>query len=127
MSHAEKMTLVLCVATALLWIFRADIRMAATTIYGWSNLFTNPKAINDATVAIAMAFLAFVLPVGGGKRLLAWEEFAKVPWDVLIFFGGGFALADALESSGFSKWAGARLAFVGDWPPILMIVRCAWW
>lgn len=122
MSHAEKMTLVLCTTTALLWIFRADIRMGATTIYGWSNLFANPKAINDATVAIAMAFLAFVLPVGGGKRLLSWDEFARVPWDVLILFGGGFALADALESSGFSKWAGARLAFVGDWPPILMIV-----
>ncbi|HEY0160703.1 MAG TPA: SLC13 family permease [Thermoanaerobaculia bacterium] len=122
MSHAEKMTLVLCVTTALLWIFRADIRLGATTVYGWANLFPNAKAINDATVAVAMAFLAFVLPTGGGKRLLAWEEFAKVPWDVLILFGGGFALADALESSGFSKWAGARLAFVGDWPPILMIV-----
>ena len=44
----------------------------------------------------------------------------------MILFGGGFALADALESSGFSKWAGARLSFVGDWPPILMIlVICA--
>ena len=63
-----------------------------------------------------------MLPVGGGKRLLASEEFAKVRWDVLILFGGGFALADALESTGFSKWAGARLAFVDDWPPILMIV-----
>jgi sodium-dependent dicarboxylate transporter 2/3/5 len=40
---------------------------------------------------------------------------------VLLLFGGGFALADALEASGFSKWAGARLSFVGNWPPILMI------
>jgi sodium-dependent dicarboxylate transporter 2/3/5 len=45
---------------------------------------------------------------------------------VLILFGGGFALADALESSGFSKWAGARLSFLGEWPPVLMIlVMCA--
>ncbi|HEX8253571.1 MAG TPA: SLC13 family permease [Thermoanaerobaculia bacterium] len=122
MSRAEKITLVLCAATALLWIFRADIRMGATTIPGWARLFPNAKAINDATVAVAMAALAFLLPAGGGKRLLEWEEFKRVPWDVLILFGGGFALADALESSGFSKFAGARLSFVGDWPPVLMIV-----
>ncbi|HYO75469.1 MAG TPA: SLC13 family permease, partial [Thermoanaerobaculia bacterium] len=120
MSRAEKITLVLCAATALLWIFRADIRMGATTIPGWARLFPNAKAINDATVAVAMASLAFLLPAGGGKRLLEWEEFKRVPWDVLILFGGGFALADALESSGFSKFAGARLSFVGDWPPVLM-------
>jgi sodium-dependent dicarboxylate transporter 2/3/5 len=123
MSRAEKTTLLLCAATALLWIFRADIRLGATTIPGWASLFPNAKAINDATVAIGMAMLAFVLPAGDGdKRLLDWQEFSRVPWDVLILFGGGFALADALESSGFSKWAGARLSFVGGWPPVLMIV-----
>nr|MDQ3282186.1 SLC13 family permease [Acidobacteriota bacterium] len=118
----EKVTLMLCAATALLWMFRADIVVGATTIPGWSRLFPNAKQINDATVAVAMALVAFVLPAGGGKRLLEWEEFKRVPWDVLILFGGGFALADALESSGFSKWAGARLSFVGNWPPLLMII-----
>jgi len=122
MSRAEKTALVLCAATALLWIFRADIRLGTTVIQGWGSFFPNAKFISDATVAVAMAILAFVLPAGNGKRLLDWEEFRRVPWDVLILFGGGFALADALESSGFSKWAGARLSFVGDWPPLLMIV-----
>ena len=59
---------------------------------------------------------------GRRERLLEWEEFKRIPWDVLILFGGGFALADALETSGFSKWAGARLSFVGGWHPIVMIV-----
>ena len=122
MSRGEKTTLALCVTTALLWIFRADIQFGATTLRGWASFFPNAKAINDATVAIAMSMLAFVLPAGNGKRLLEWEEFKRVPWDVLILFGGGFALADALESSGFSKWAGARLSFVGGWPPLLMIL-----
>lgn len=115
MSRREKITLVLCSATALLWVFRANIDIGGFHLLGWSSLFPNGRMINDATVAIAMAMLAFLL------RLLAWEEFKKIPWDVLILFGGGFALADALESSGFSKWAGARLAFVGDWPPVAMI------
>ena len=122
MSRAEKTALALCAATALLWIFRADIHLGAMTIPGWSNLLPQAKLVNDATVAVMMAILAFLLPVGRGEHLIEWQEFKRIPWDVLILFGGGFALADALEASGFSKWAGARLSFVGNWPPVLMIV-----
>jgi sodium-dependent dicarboxylate transporter 2/3/5 len=122
LSRGQITTLALCIATALLWIFRADIELGALTIPGWANLFPKSKLINDATVAVAMACMAFLLPAGGGKQLLEWEEFKRIPWDVLILFGGGFALADSLEASGFSKWAGARLSFVGNWPPVLMIV-----
>jgi solute carrier family 13 (sodium-dependent dicarboxylate transporter), member 2/3/5 len=112
MVRGEKIALALCVTTALLWITRS----------WWADLFPTGKMINDATIAIAMALLAFLLPAGKDERLLSFEEFKRIPWDVLILFGGGFALADALETSGFSKWAGARLSFVGDWPPVLMIV-----
>ena len=112
MSRGQKTALALCIATAVLWITRT----------WWAELFPAGKMINDATVAIAMALLAFLLPTGKNERLLGWDEFRKIPWDVLILFGGGFALADALEASGFSKWAGARLSFVGDWPPVLMIL-----
>jgi sodium-dependent dicarboxylate transporter 2/3/5 len=122
MSRGEKTALVLCATTALLWIFRADITLGSTKIPGWANLFPNAKMIGDATVAVFMAMLAFLLPGTKDKRLLEWEEFKRIPWDVLILFGGGFALADALEASGFSKFAGARLAFVGDWAPVLMIL-----
>ena len=121
-SRAEKTALALCAVTALLWMFRADINLGTFILPGWTRLFPVAKNINDATVAVAMAILAFLLPVGNDKRLLDWEEFKRIPWDVLILFGGGFALADALESSGFSKWAGANLSFVGQWPPVLMIV-----
>ncbi len=112
MSRGEKTALALCITTAILWITRT----------WWGELFPSGKMINDATVAIAMALLAFLLPTGKDERLLGWDEIKKIPWDVLILFGGGFALADALETSGFSKWAGARLSFVGNWPPVLMIV-----
>ena len=122
MRRPEKLALALCAATALLWMFRADIALGATKIPGWATLFPSGKAINDATVAVAMAIIAFLLPGEKKQRLLGWEEFRRIPWDVLILFGGGFALADALEQSGFSKWAGARLSFLGDWPPVLMIV-----
>ena len=122
MSRAQKSAVALCTATALLWMFRADIVLGSITVPGWSRLFANAKMINDTTVAMAMSLLAFLLPVGNEhERLLDWSEFKRIPWDVLILFGGGFALADALEASGFSKWAGAELAFVGTWKPVLMI------
>jgi len=120
-SRGEKLTIALCTVTALLWIFRADIDIGGLTIPGWSGIFPNPKAIHDATIAVLMAFVAFLVPVSKGVRLLPWSEFKRVPWDVLILFGGGFALADALDASGFGKWAGANLSFVGSWPPWLMI------
>jgi sodium-dependent dicarboxylate transporter 2/3/5 len=122
MSRGEKTALVLCAATALLWIFRADIAFGTTKLPGWASLFPNAKMIGDATVAVTMAIVAFLLPVSKEKRLLDWDEFKRIPWDVLILFGGGFALADALEASGFSKFAGARLSFVGNWAPVLMII-----
>lgn len=122
MTRAEMTALGLCTATAILWITRADVTIGGTHIYGWASLFPHARSISDATVAVAMAALAFVLPVGGNQRLLGWDAFRKIPWDVLILFGGGFALAEALEISGFSRWAGANMAFLGGWPPVLMIV-----
>ncbi|MGK2856537.1 MAG: SLC13 family permease, partial [Thermoanaerobaculia bacterium] len=77
---------------------------------------------NDSTVALVMAFIGFLLPVGGGKRLIGWEEFKRAPWEILILFGGGYALADGFEASGFSKWCGERLEFVGGWPPVATIL-----
>lgn len=122
MTRAEKTALILCTATAVLWITRADVTIGTTRVYGWANLFPHAHSISDATVAVAMAALAFIVPVGGNQRLLGWDAFRKVPWDVLILFGGGFALAEALEISGFSTWAGERMSFLGGWPPVLMIV-----
>jgi sodium-dependent dicarboxylate transporter 2/3/5 len=123
MTRPEATTAMVFAVTAMLWIFRSDIRFGELgTIPGWSNLFPNPRAINDATVAVIMALIGFLLPVGQGRRLLEWPEFRKVPWDVLILFGGGFALADALETSGLSRWAGEQLSFVGNWPPVLMVL-----
>ncbi|MCM2316644.1 MAG: SLC13 family permease [Thermoanaerobaculia bacterium] len=123
LARAEKLTIALFTVTALLWMFRADIVIGENfRIPGWSNLFPAAKAINDSTVALVMAFVGFLLPVGEGKRLIGWEEFKRAPWEILILFGGGFALADGFEASGFSKWCGERLEFVGGWPPVATIL-----
>lgn len=122
MSRGEKLTIALCAATAFLWVFRADIALGAFTIPGWSRLLPSPRGVHDATIAMVMAFVAFIIPVRKGEQLLNWSEFKRVPWDVLILFGGGFALAETLDAAGFSKWAGGHLSFVGEWPRWVMII-----
>ena len=66
-------------------------------------------AISDAGIAIAAALLLFILPVGEGRPALDAQSATAVPWDVLLLFGGGLSLADAIQSSGLSAWLGTAL------------------
>ncbi len=76
------------------------------------------EAVDDAMVAIAVSLLLFVVPAGGGRGpLLDWADTKRVPWDVLLLFGGGLALATAIADSGLAGWMGARLAGFADLPP----------
>jgi sodium-dependent dicarboxylate transporter 2/3/5 len=110
---------------ALLWMTRRDIVLGQGetpfTIHGWSywldklfdhaDLEPHSWMMDDSTVAIAMALLLFVIPAGRktGKRLLDWEAAGKVPWGILLLFGGGLALAKGFGESGLSAWIGSEL------------------
>ena len=73
--------------------------------------------LSDAGIAIAGAIALFVLPAGrDGRRLLDWADTRELPWDVLILFGGGFALAGAFQETGLSEWIGRQLAVIGGNP-----------
>jgi di/tricarboxylate transporter len=61
---AEVRVFALFAATALLWIFRSKITIGPVTIPGWSSLFPRPDMLHDATVAITMAILLFIIPSG---------------------------------------------------------------
>lgn len=104
------------VATALLWFSRGDIDFGGFAMPGWGSLFQNQEFVGDSTVAVAAALLLFVIPSRQEpeRALLAWEEAAKLPFDVVLLFGGGFALAKGFEVSGLSIWLGQRLMFVAD-------------
>lgn len=113
--------------TALLWIFRSDMELGFTTIRGWSNLFPHPEYFNDGVVAIAMASLLFVIPSKNKATtfLLDKEVFVKVPWGIILLFGGGFALAKGFVSSGLSDSIGRSLTSFGVVSPIIMIIIIA--
>lgn len=109
----EKAVAVIFICTALLWFTRADIDFGFFKIKGWSNLFPNKEYINDSTVAVFMALLLFFIPSKNekGKTLISWAEASKLPFDIILLFGGGFALAKGFEISGLSDFIAAQLSF----------------
>ncbi len=123
-SRGEKLIFIMFVATALAWIFRQDIHFGLFTVPGWSRLLGNPSFVNDSTVAIFAALLLFAIPVNFGKRqfLLDWEHARRIPWGILILFGGGIALARGFETTGLANWIGTKFELFTQMPTLLMIL-----
>lgn len=119
----EKVVFVTFALLALLWIFRADLTIGTTVIPGWSSIFPIASFINDGTVAIFMALILFIIPSRSekGAKILDWPTASKLPWQILLLFGGGFALATGFKESGLSLWFGGQLAGVASLHPILII------
>jgi sodium-dependent dicarboxylate transporter 2/3/5 len=113
--------------TALSWIFLKDIEIGSLTIPGWANLFPDPTYIRNSTVAMFFAIVLFAIPVDLKKREFAldWEWAVKIPWGVLILFGGGLALAKAFGSTGLVEWTGDKLNMLEGVSPLLVIVCIA--
>jgi sodium-dependent dicarboxylate transporter 2/3/5 len=119
----EKVVLTDFVLLALLWLSRETLKIGNITIPGWSQLFGRPDFFDDGTVAIAMSFLLFLIPAKkqGFSRIMDWHAVAKLPWGIVLLFGGGFALASAFKESGLSLWFCNRLVGAGSLHPIILI------
>ena len=110
LSFEEKTISIVFALTAFLWIFRNDLNLGLITIPGWSNLLPYSTFINDGTVAITMAFILFLIPSKKEKTsLLDNSVFLKIPWGIILLFGGGFALAKGFSSTGLSMFIGEQL------------------
>lgn len=124
----QKIVAFVFVLTCLLWIFRSDILIGQLHITGWSNMLGLYNFIDDGTVAIFAVFILFVLTYRKDeehKNLLSLSTISKVPWDIILLFGGGFALADGFEKSGLSKVIASQIStFIGIHPLLLMIITC---
>lgn len=124
MQSAERTVMIIFILTALAWIFRKNIELGAFTIPGWSDLLGIGNYVNDATVAIASAILLFSIPVNlkKGEFLLDWEWAVKIPWGILLLFGGGIALANGFKCSGLAEWIGGHLGLFSHLPLLIMIM-----
>lgn len=123
MKKAERYTLMVFMLTAIGWIFRKNIELGFITIPGWSNLLGLQEYVNDATVAIGSAILLFLIPVNFKEKqfLLNWDWAIRIPWGILILFGGGIALAGGFKASGLAAWIGNNLGLFSHVPLLLMI------
>ncbi len=122
MSGPERRVAAVFIAAAALWVLRTPITSVLPGL-----------ALSDAGIAVAAAVLLFALPSGAksagaaadggraGTPLMDWETALKLPWGVLILFGGGLALAAAIQKSGLAGWIGGALGGGAGWPPILVI------
>jgi solute carrier family 13 (sodium-dependent dicarboxylate transporter), member 2/3/5 len=105
------------IMVALVFGFTAFLWMSRPLIETWI------PGLSDAGIAIFGALLLFLLPVNykTGKFLLDWKAAAKLPWGILILFGGGLTLAGAIQRTGLAEWIGGY--FVGmSWMPFVVVI-----
>lgn len=110
----ETRTLGVFAFTALAWVTRKE------PFGGWSEMLGLAGA-NDASVALAAVVVMFLVPNGHGRRLLDWKTAERIPWGILILFGGGIAIAKAFVNSGLSAALGELLAGFTAMPLIILL------
>lgn len=111
MSFEEKTILIVFSCTALAWITRSFI------------LKQFIPAIDDTIIAIVFAILLFILPSRQKEtKILNWDDAVKLPWGILLLFGGGMALALGFDSSGLAVWIGDQLSGLGNIPLIVLLL-----
>ena len=150
-SFEERSVATVFAMTALLWVFRRDLELGFATVPGWSNLLPYAGMIDDGTVAIAMASLLFFIPTrnraprsasieapdafpkwqkpfrrafrfGTANRVMGAEVIPRLPWNIVLLFGGGFALAAGFQSTGLANIIGSQFQGLGGLPPFVVIL-----
>jgi len=109
-SNAEKKVAAVFVLAAVFWVSRP---MLGQWISG----------LTDTGIAIGAALLLFVMPVdlSRGQFVLEWSDTERLPWGVLILFGGGLSLASAISETGLAEWIGNGVGIFGGWPVFLLV------
>jgi solute carrier family 13 (sodium-dependent dicarboxylate transporter), member 2/3/5 len=89
----------------------------------WLRTTYDLKWLRDMSIVMAGAIVMMVLPAGGGQKraLLTWAEAQKIPWHVILLFGGGISLAGAMERSGLADWMGAHMQALQGLPPMVVV------
>jgi len=96
--------------TALAWVTRPY----------WT-LLIGESGMGDSTVALAASLAMFLISDGEEGRLLDWPTAARIPWGLLLLFGGGIALARGFTESGLTEVLGHALSALASWPMFAMV------
>ncbi len=88
----------------------------------WKSAGPLGSFLTDEVIAMGSALLLFFIPAGRGQGfVLGWDEMKKLPWDVLILFGGGLSLAAAMEKTGLVLALARALEGMNGWHPLAII------
>ncbi len=123
MSRGERGVLGVFLLAVFGWVFRVDLHLGPLTIPGWATILNLGDWVSDATVALAAALLLFIIPTNmrTGEFLLTWDWAKRIPWGVLILFGGGFCLAEGFQQTGLAEWLAGGLTELSHVPlPVLI-------
>ena len=112
LSYEEKWVAVLFFLTALCWVFSKKIQAAFPMIF-----------INDTIIALIFAFVLFIIPSSNlkTKRLLVWKDMKNLPWGILLLFGGGLSLANAMKTTGIINIIGEVVNQYQNWSSLLIV------
>ena len=109
-SRPERRMLTIFICVALSWMFRSFLNQ----IPGLENL-------SDTAIALIGALALFIIPSGDGSPLMTWGWAKRLPWDVLLLYGGSIALASIVSSTGLGAWLGDHLLPFTLWPELALI------
>ncbi len=116
-SYAERVVLVVFVLTALAWITRSYVLTPLLAKVGITGL-------DDTIIAMIAGISLFLLPAtkNNDRPILNWEEAVKLPWGILLLFGGGLALAEGFKSTGLAEWIGTQMSVLNGLSIILVVL-----
>lgn len=70
-------------------------------------------ALDDTIIALSGVLLLFLIPSSTPKtKLLDWKTAEKIPWGILLLFGGGLSLAEGFSATGLAEWIGNQFVFL---------------
>ncbi len=113
LTRAAWVTIVVFVMAVALWIGAPFLKSA-----------TPPLILRDGMIAIAAAFVLFVIPAARGKAeaIVPWSLTSKMPWGVFILVGGGLSLAEAMQSTGVSQAIAGTMSGIGAVPTVIVLL-----
>jgi len=113
MSIAEKRVSVVFASAAFLWMTRPLLNMLS--------IFSG---LSDAGIAMIAATILFLIPSANKNDpyLMKWETMSKLPWGLLILFGGGLSLASSVAQTGLADWIGESLVVLGGAGTIVLVI-----
>lgn len=117
MSIPERRVLITFACIAACWVFRQPLNRLE---FGDGQPFSG---VTDHVIAIAGAIVLFLIPAGKDRqRLLDWETAVRIPWGVVLLFGGGLSMASAITKTGLAGWLGTQMAGLASMPVLVVIV-----